>query len=86
MELSNSNLEDLIITLSDEVKNIKKEVETRDEYIVDLRFILQLLNEKRFAWIWVGAIKIIFSVDVHPFASLYEILYVPSVNKLNTLL
>ena len=40
MELSNSNLEDLIITLSDEVKNIKKEVETRDEYIVDLRFTI----------------------------------------------
>ena len=38
LELSYKELEDIIVTLSDEVKSIKKELDTQVEYNVDLRY------------------------------------------------
>ena len=38
LELSSNELGDIIINLRDEVKTIKKELETKEEYIGDLRY------------------------------------------------
>ena len=60
LELSSNELEDIIINLRDEVKTIKKELETKEEYIADLRYkIIKNYNniqitsfEKSFGGCW----------------------------------